>query len=51
MTKKTTKKNCAINVYSEIGQIKEVLVHEPGPELNNFLPEDTYVNLFDEIIN
>jgi arginine deiminase len=45
------KKTNPVCVYSEIGQIKEVIVHRPGPELGHFEPSDTNANLFDEIIN
>jgi arginine deiminase len=44
-------KQNVVNVYNEIGQIKEVIVHRPGRELINFNVNDTYANLFDEMIN
>lgn len=36
-------------VYSEIGQLRSVLVHRPGPELNNLTPQWMEHLLFDEL--
>ncbi len=38
-----------INVYSEIGNLKKVLLHRPGKELENLMPEYLDRLLFDDI--
>ncbi len=38
-----------INVYSEIGQLKTVLLHRPGKELENLTPDILERLLFDDI--
>ena len=38
-----------INVFSEIGKLKTVLLHEPGEELHNLTPEHLDTLLFDDI--
>ncbi len=38
-----------INVYSEIGKLKTVLIHEPGEELHNLTPKHLDDLLFDDI--
>ena len=38
-----------INVYSEIGRLKTVLLHEPGEELHNLTPQRLDDLLFDDI--
>lgn len=38
-----------INVYSEIGRLKKVLLHRPGAELNNLIPGLLEELLFDDI--
>lgn len=38
-----------INVFSEIGQLKAVLLHEPGNEINNLTPRYLDELLFDDI--
>lgn len=42
-------KNSAIQVYSEIGKLKKVLLHRPGYELENLMPEYLERLLFDDI--
>ena len=42
-------KNLAINVNSEIGKLKKVLLHRPGKELENLMPEYLERLLFDDI--
>lgn len=42
-------KGSAINVYSEIGKLKKVLLHRPGKELENLMPELLDRLLFDDI--
>jgi len=39
----------AINVYSEIGRLKKVLLHRPGSEIENITPELMDRLLFDDI--
>ena len=38
-----------INVFSEIGQLKTVLLHRPGKELENLMPDYLETLLFDDI--
>ena len=38
-------------VNSEIGQLEHVLVHTPGPELENMTPETAHDYLFSDILN
>ena len=38
-----------INVYSEIGKLKTVLLHRPGKELENLTPDILERLLFDDI--
>jgi len=38
-----------INVYSEIGRLRKVLLHRPGEELNNLIPSLLDQLLFDDI--
>ena len=38
-----------LNVYSEIGKLKKVLIHRPGPEIENLTPELMDRLLFDDI--
>lgn len=40
-----------VNVSSEIGKLQHVLVHTPGPELENMTPENAHVYLFSDILN
>ena len=39
----------AIHVHSEIGQLKKVMLHRPGKELENLMPEYLDRLLFDDI--
>lgn len=41
--------NNAIQIYSEIGKLKKVLLHKPGYELENLMPEYLERLLFDDI--
>lgn len=41
--------NSAINIFSEIGKLKKVLLHRPGKELENLMPEYLERLLFDDI--
>lgn len=38
-----------INVFSEIGNLKTVMLHRPGKELGNLMPDDLKRLLFDDI--
>ncbi|MCY6484800.1 arginine deiminase [Clostridium aestuarii] len=38
-----------VNVYSEIGKLKKVLLHRPGAEVENLTPEYLEILLFDDI--
>ena len=38
-----------INVYSEIGKLKTVMLHRPGAEIENLIPEYLERLLFDDI--
>ena len=38
-----------INVYSEIGKLKTILLHRPGAEIENLIPEYLDRLLFDDI--
>ena len=38
-----------INVYSEIGRLRRVILHRPGPELDNLTPINMKRLLFDDI--
>ena len=40
----------SLKVYSEIGRLREVLVHSPGPEVDNMPPSMMKELLFDDII-
>ena len=41
--------NLSVNIYSEIGKLKKVLLHRPGRELENLMPEYLDRLLFDDI--
>jgi len=40
-----------LQIFSEVGRLKKVLMHSPGPETENFLPKDLDMMLFNDIIN
>ena len=40
-----------VSVNSEIGKLQHVLVHAPGPEIENMTPEDAHLYLFSDILN
>jgi len=40
-----------ICVYSEIGRLNTVLIHQPGPEMENMTPATAADVLFDDILN
>jgi arginine deiminase len=43
--------NIAVNVQSEIGRIKGVIVHTPGAEVENMTPENAERALYSDILN
>ncbi len=43
-------KHC-INIQSEIGRLKEVIIHTPGPEIENMTPQDAGRALYSDILN
>lgn len=46
--KKGAKMN-KINVYSEIGKLKKVMIHRPGDEIDGVIPQTMPRHLFDDI--
>ncbi len=40
-----------INVFSEIGKLNGVIVHRPGPEVENMTPENAERALYSDILN
>ena len=38
-----------INVYSEIGKLKKVMIHRPGDEIDGVIPQTMPRHLFDDI--
>lgn len=40
----------SVRVFSEIGPLKKVLVHAPGPEVDTMLPEQMHQLLFDDVL-
>lgn len=41
----------AIDVYSDIGAIEEVVLHTPGPEVENMTPQNAERALYSDILN
>ena len=39
-----------LNVTSEIGKLKRVLVHSPGPEVEAMTPKEAEADLYNDII-
>lgn len=39
-----------LSIFSEIGQLKQVMVHAPGPEVDRMVPDLMHELLFDDII-
>ncbi|MBU1368131.1 MAG: arginine deiminase [Bacteroidetes bacterium] len=40
-----------INVHSEIGELEAVIIHTPGPEVENMTPENAARALYSDILN
>lgn len=49
MVKVTEINQSFINIYSDIGPLKSVLLHRPGQELENLIPDNFEQLLFDDI--
>jgi len=41
----------SINIHSEIGKLKGVIIHLPGPEVENMTPENAARALYSDILN
>ena len=39
------------NIYSEIGELEGVIIHSPGPEVENMTPENAERALYSDILN
>jgi arginine deiminase len=39
-----------LNVTSEIGNLKRVVVHSPGPEVEAMTPKEAYIDLYNDIL-
>lgn len=42
--------NAKISNYSEIGKLNTVIIHQPGPEMENMTPETAHEVLYDDIL-
>ena len=40
-----------VNVTSEIGELEGVILHSPGPEVENMTPENAERALYSDILN
>jgi arginine deiminase len=40
-----------VNITSEIGQLESVVIHQPGPEIENMIPEHAARSLYSDILN
>ena len=40
-----------VNVYSEVGALRGVIIHSPGAEVSSMAPTETEGALFSDIIN
>ncbi|NBC83368.1 MAG: arginine deiminase [Bacteroidetes bacterium] len=43
--------NANIGVFSEIDELKKVIVHTPGPEIESITPENAHKALYSDILN
>lgn len=41
----------SVNLYSEIGRLKAVLLHTPGPEIEAMTPQNAHEALYSDILN
>lgn len=46
-----TKSKITLNVQSEVGQLEAVLLHYPGPEVENMTPRNAQRALYNDILN
>jgi len=44
-------KKIKVEVNSEIGQLEAVILHSPGPEVENMTPENAERSLYSDILN
>ncbi len=44
-------KKIKVNINSEIGQLEHVIIHTPGPEVENMTPENASRALYSDILN
>ena len=40
-----------INIFSEIGELEGVILHPPGPEVENMTPKNAERALYSDILN
>jgi len=40
-----------VNLFSEIGELRDVIIHRPGPEVQNMTPENAERALYNDILN
>ncbi|MDA3823961.1 MAG: arginine deiminase, partial [Bacteroidales bacterium] len=40
-----------VNIYSEIGKLEGVILHSPGPEVENMTPKNAERALYSDILN
>lgn len=45
------KEKIEVNVASEVGELEAVIVHSPGPEVENMTPKNTQRALYSDILN
>ena len=48
---KSADQRIGIDVDSDIGELKAVIVHRPGPEIENMTPENAERALYSDILN
>ncbi len=51
MTHPKTEKNYSVDIRSEIGELEAVILHTPGPEVENMTPESAQKALYSDILN
>ncbi|HNY08959.1 MAG TPA: arginine deiminase, partial [Tenuifilaceae bacterium] len=44
-------KKISVNIQSEIGELEGVIIHTPGPEVENMTPENAERALYSDILN
>jgi|AGTN01.3.fsa_nt_gi Arginine deiminase len=48
---KMEKNKCTLNIQSEVGKLEAVLMHYPGPEVENMTPRNAQRALYSDILN